>query len=114
MPVKRSHLIYGKILAACAFMTISLVVSVTALSIVLRFIGLEGLGMSVNFGPLTALEVILCCLPLVPLGASLMTIIAAYTHAATVRRRHTWVLCCWRRRCRSYSPARWGFGRHSY
>jgi sodium transport system permease protein len=81
VPVRRDHLIYGKILAACAFMTISLVISVTALSIVLRFIGLEGLGMSVNFGPLTALQVILFCLPLVPLGASLMTIIAAYTRS---------------------------------
>jgi sodium transport system permease protein len=81
VPVRREHLIYGKILAACAFMTISLVISVTALSIVLRFIGLEGLGMSVNFGPLTALQVVICCLPLVPLGASLMTIIAAYTRS---------------------------------
>jgi sodium transport system permease protein len=81
VPVRRDHLIYGKILAACAFMTISLVISVTALSVVLRFIGLEGLGMSVNFGPLTALQVILFCLPLVPLGASLMTIIAAYTRS---------------------------------
>jgi sodium transport system permease protein len=81
VPVRRDHLIYGKILAACAFMTISLVISVTALSVVLRFIGLEGLGMSVNFGPLTALQVILFCMPLVPLGASLMTIIAAYTRS---------------------------------
>jgi sodium transport system permease protein len=81
VPVRREHLIYGKILAACAFMTVSLAISVTALSIVLRFIGLEGLGMSVNFGPGTALLVVLCCLPLVPLGASIMTIIAAYTRS---------------------------------
>ena len=55
--------------------------SVTALSILLRFIGLESFGMSVNFGPLTALKVILFSLPLVPLGASLMTIVAAYTRS---------------------------------
>jgi sodium transport system permease protein len=81
VPVRREHLIYGKILAACAFMTLSLVTSVTALSIVLRRVGLEGLGMSVNFGPRTALLIILCCLPLIPFCASIMTIIAAYTRS---------------------------------
>jgi sodium transport system permease protein len=81
VPVRREHLIYGKILAACAFMTLSLVTSVTALSIVLRRVGLEGLGMSVNFGPMTALLIVLCCLPLVPFCASIMTIIAAYTRS---------------------------------
>jgi sodium transport system permease protein len=79
--VRREHLIYGKILAACAYMSLSLVLSVAALSILLRFIGLESFGMSVNFGPLTALKVILFSLPLVPLGASLMTIVAAYTRS---------------------------------
>ena len=81
LPVRREHLIYGKILAACAFMTLSLVASVTALSIVLRRVGLEGLGMSVNFGPRTALLIVLCCLPLIPFCASIMTIIAAYTRS---------------------------------
>ena len=81
VPVRRDYLIYGKILAACAYMSLSLVLSVTALSILLRFVGLEGFGMSVNFGPLIALKVILCCLPLVPLGASIMTIVAAYTRS---------------------------------
>ena len=81
VPVRREHLIYGKILAACAFMTLSLVTSVTAMSIVLRRVGLEGLGMSVNFGPMTALLIVLSCLPLVPFCASVMTIIAAYTRS---------------------------------
>jgi sodium transport system permease protein len=81
VPVRRDYLIYGKILAACAFMTVSLIVSVTALSIVLRRVGLEGLGMSVNFGPMTALMIVLCCLPLIPFCASIMTIIAAYTRS---------------------------------
>ena len=81
VPVRRDYLIYGKILATCAYMSLSLVLCVAALSVVLRFVGLEGFGMSVNFGPLTALKVILYCLPLVPLGASLMTIVAAYTRS---------------------------------
>jgi sodium transport system permease protein len=81
VPVKRRQLIYGKILATCAYMVLSLTLTVTAFSIVLRFVGLEQLGMSVNFGPLAALRVILFCLPLVPLGAALMTIVAAFTRS---------------------------------
>lgn len=81
MPVRREHLIYGKILAACAFMLLSLVLTVTALSIVLQFVGLERFGMSVNFGPLIALKIVLFSAPLVPLGAALMTIVAAFTRS---------------------------------
>jgi sodium transport system permease protein len=81
VPVKRQQLIYGKILATCAYMIVSLVLTVTAFSIALRFMGLERIGMSVNFGPRVALEVILFCLPLVPLGAALMTIVAAFTRS---------------------------------
>ena len=81
VPVRREHLIYGKILATCAYMTLSLSLTVTAFAIVLQFVGLEQFGMSVNFGPLVALKVVLFCLPLVPLGAALMTIVAAFTRS---------------------------------
>jgi sodium transport system permease protein len=81
VPVRREHLIYGKILATCAFMTLSLSLTVTAFSVVLQFAGLERFGMSVNFGPLVALMVVVFCLPLVPLGAALMTIVAAFTRS---------------------------------
>ena len=81
VPVRREHLIYGKMLATCAFMTLSLSLTVSAFAIVLQFAGLERFGMSVNFGPLVALTVVACCLPLVPLGAALMTIVAAFTRS---------------------------------
>jgi sodium transport system permease protein len=81
VPVRREHLIYGKMLATCAFMTLSLSLTVSAFAIVLQFAGLERFGMSVNFGPLVALAVIVFCLPLVPLGAALMTIVAAFTRS---------------------------------
>jgi sodium transport system permease protein len=81
VPVQRRQLIYGKILATCAYMTLSLTLTVTAFAIVLQFVGLEQFGMSVNFGPLVALQVILFCLPLVPVGAALMTIVAAFTRS---------------------------------
>jgi sodium transport system permease protein len=81
VPVKREHLIYGKILATCAYMTLSLILTVTAFAIALQFVGLEQFGMSVNFGPRVALKVVLFSLPLVPLGAALMTIVAAFTRS---------------------------------
>src|SRR5262249_12670244 len=43
VPVRREHLIYGKILAACAFMVLSLSLVVAVFSVVLRFAGLERL-----------------------------------------------------------------------
>ncbi|HVN46211.1 MAG TPA: ABC transporter permease subunit [Steroidobacteraceae bacterium] len=81
VPVPREQLIYGKILAACAYMVLSLTLTVIAFAVVLRFTGLERFGMSVNLSPLVALELILLTLPLVPLGAALMTVVAAYTRS---------------------------------
>jgi sodium transport system permease protein len=81
VPVRREYLIYGKIMAACAYMTLSLALTVTAFGIALRFVGLERLGMSVDFGPWVAVGIVLACLPLVPLGAALMTLVAAFTRS---------------------------------
>ena len=89
VPVPRQRLIYGKILATCAYMILSLTLTVAAFAIVLRFIGLERFGMSVNFAPVVALKVILLTLPLVPLGAALMTLVAAYTRS--YREAQTWL-----------------------
>ena len=81
VPVRRQQLIYGKILATCAYMALSLILTVTVFAIVLRSIGFERFGMSVNFGPWVALKVVLFCLPLIPVGAALMTIVAAFTRS---------------------------------
>jgi sodium transport system permease protein len=89
LPVRRESLIFGKILATCAYMTLSLALTVTAFAIMLRFTGLERFGMSVNFGPGVALAVVLYCLPLVPLGAALMTLVAASTRS--YREAQTWL-----------------------
>jgi len=81
VPVRREYLIYGKIMAACAYMTLSLALTVTAFAIALRFVGLERFGMSADFGPRVAVGIVLACLPLVPLGAALMTLVAAFTRS---------------------------------
>jgi sodium transport system permease protein len=81
VPVPREQLIYGKILAACVFMILALTLSVCAMAVSLRFAGLENLGMRENLNALTVLELIACCAPLAPLGAALMTIVAAFTRS---------------------------------
>jgi sodium transport system permease protein len=89
LPVPRAQLILGKILATCAYMAVSLLLTVLMLAVVLRFAGLERLGMRVSFGPWTAARVVLSCLPLVPVGAALMTIVAAFTRS--YREAQTWL-----------------------
>ena len=79
LPVARSSLLGGKILATCAYMALSLALSLCAFVLVFRFVSLEKLGMSANLGPATAAILFAICLPFVPLGAALMTFVASFT-----------------------------------
>jgi len=89
VPVRREELILGKILATCAYMTLTLVLTVTAFAVMLRHTGLERLNLRIDFVPRVDVDIILYCLPLVPLGAALMTIVAAYTRS--YREAQTWL-----------------------
>jgi sodium transport system permease protein len=89
VPVRREFLMFGKILATCAYMALTLVLTVIAFALVLRFAGLERHGMSVNLGPRVVLGVIGSCLPLIPLGAAFMTLVASRTR--TYREAQTWL-----------------------
>jgi sodium transport system permease protein len=80
-PVPRPQLIYGKILAACAYMAIALALTVAACALAVRFVRLEQFGMTANLGPGTVLALIAVCLPLIPAGAALMTVIASFTRS---------------------------------
>jgi sodium transport system permease protein len=81
LPVSRGALVGGKILATCAYMCLSLAISLTAFVFVFRFVPLERLGMSANLGIGTALAFFAICLPFVPLGAALMTLIASFARS---------------------------------
>ncbi|MGA2839815.1 MAG: ABC transporter permease [Steroidobacteraceae bacterium] len=81
LPVARGRLVGGKILATCAYMCLSLAISLTAFVFVFRFVPLERLGMSANLGVGTALAFFAICLPFVPLGAALMTFVASFTRS---------------------------------
>jgi sodium transport system permease protein len=89
LPVARSALVGGKILATCAYMCISLGLSLTAFVCVFRFVPLERIGMSANLGLGTALMFFGICLPFVPLGATLMTLVASFTR--TYREAQTYL-----------------------
>jgi len=89
LPVARSALVGGKILATCAYMCISLALSLTAFVCVFRFVPLERIGMSANLGFGTAVIFFGICLPFVPLGATLMTLVASFTR--TYREAQTYL-----------------------
>ena len=81
LPVARSELIVGKMLATAAFMSISLLLTLAAFGMVLEFIPLESLGMSANFGPQIILGIFAVMVTFVPLGAGLMTVVASFTRS---------------------------------
>jgi sodium transport system permease protein len=81
LPVARSALVGGKMLATSAYMCASLAISLSAFVCVLRFVPLERLGMSANLGPATALEFFAICLPFVPLGAIAMMLVASFARS---------------------------------
>jgi sodium transport system permease protein len=80
-PLPHAHIIYGKILATAAYMLISLVVTLSALAVALRFTRLEDWGMSVNLGLPQVGAMILLTAPLALAGAGLMTIVASFTRS---------------------------------
>lgn len=81
LPVRRSQLIVGKMLATAAFMSVSLLLTLAAFGVVLQFIPLEALGMSANFGPRVILTIFAVMATFVPMGAGLMTVVASFTRS---------------------------------
>lgn len=89
LPVTRGQLILGKIFATCAFMAVSLLLTLTAFGVVLAFVPLEALGMSANFGVRIVLAIFSVMVVFVPLGAGLMTVVASFTRSN--REAQTWL-----------------------
>jgi sodium transport system permease protein len=89
LPIKRDHLIYGKILAACLFMAISLSLSLTCFHFTLKFMPLQELGMTPNFGLSVVLIAFLLLVPFALVGASLMTLVASFTKS--FKEAQTWI-----------------------
>jgi sodium transport system permease protein len=89
LPVARSTLIVGKMLATCCLMALALAVTLTAFALSLNRVPLEQLGMATHFGPATALGIFGILLPFIPLGAALMTLVASFTRS--YKEAQTWL-----------------------
>ncbi len=89
LPVTRGQLILGKIMAACVFMAASLLLSLLSFYVVLKFMPLEKLGMTPNFGLPVVAAAFFLLLPFVLLGASLMTLVASFTKS--YKEAQTWL-----------------------
>lgn len=89
LPVSRDRLIIGKILSACLFMAVSLAICLVSFHVVLKFMPLEKLGMTPNFGPEVIALAFLLLLPFALLGSALMTLVASFTKS--YKEAQTWV-----------------------
>ncbi len=89
LPVTRARLILGKILAACLFMAMSLAICLISFAVTLRFMPLEKLGMTANFGPGVIGLAFLMLVPFALLGSSLMTLVASFTRS--YKEAQTWM-----------------------
>ncbi|HSM30022.1 MAG TPA: ABC transporter permease [Woeseiaceae bacterium] len=89
LPVTRNQLLLGKIAATCVFMALSLSLSLGSFFVALKFMPLDELGMTPNFGPLTVGAAFLVLAPFILLGAALMTLVASFTKS--YREAQTWL-----------------------
>ncbi|MGA8205947.1 MAG: ABC transporter permease [Woeseiaceae bacterium] len=89
LPVTREQLMLGKIAATCTFMALSLLLSLTAFFVALKFMPLEQLGMTPNFGPPVVLAAFGILAPFILLGAALMTLVASFTKS--YKEAQTWL-----------------------
>jgi sodium transport system permease protein len=89
LPVTRNQLLLGKIAATCMFMALSLCLSLASFYVALRFMPLDQLGMTPNFGPKTVVSTFFVMAPFILLGAAIMTLVASFTKS--YREAQTWL-----------------------
>ena len=89
LPVTRDQLMLGKIAATCVFMAVSLLLSLCSFYVALKFMPLQELGMTPNFGPAVVIAAFFILAPFILLGASLMTLVASFTKS--YKEAQTWL-----------------------
>jgi len=89
LPVTRNQLLLGKVAATCVFMALSLGLSLGSFYVALKFMPLDELGMTPNFGPLTVGAAFLVLAPFILPGAAVMTLVASFTKS--YREAQTWL-----------------------
>ncbi len=89
LPVTRGRLMLGKIFAACFFMALSLALSLLSFFVAIKFMPLEKLGITPNFGPEVVGRAFLLLSPFILLGAAVMTMVASFTKS--YKEAQTWL-----------------------
>jgi sodium transport system permease protein len=89
LPVTRDQLMLGKIAATCVFMAVSLLLSLCSFYVALKFMPLQELGMTPNFGLAVVIAAFFVLAPFILLGASLMTLVASFTKS--YKEAQTWL-----------------------
>ena len=89
LPVTRDKLILGKIIATCLFMALSLMLSLVSFFFALKFMPLQQLGMTPNFGPDVVIAAFFLLSPFILLGAAVMTLVASFTKS--YKEAQTWL-----------------------
>lgn len=80
-PVSRTQLVLGKIAAASAFSAVSLVLFLFSLSVSLPLAPLHRVGMSLSLGLMPSLAIFAVAIPLIVLGAALLTAVASFARS---------------------------------
>ena len=89
LPVPRASLLLGKMVATVVYMLAALAITLVAYGVVMRHLPLERLAMTSSFGFGAAIAAFFVLLPVAPLGAALMTLIASFTR--TYREAQTYI-----------------------
>ena len=89
LPVPRASLLLGKMMATVVYMLAALAITLVAYGVVMRHLPLERLAMTSSFGFGAAVAAFFVLLPVAPLGAALMTLIASFTR--TYREAQTYI-----------------------
>lgn len=78
-PIKRSHLLTGKLFATISFGLMTMVITLITFKLVMPFMPLEKMGMSVDLGVKNIAILVLILAPLAMMAAALQTIIATFS-----------------------------------
>jgi len=78
-PIKRSHLLIGKLMATISFGLMTMVITLITFKLVMPFMPLEELGMTLDLGIKNLSILVLVLAPLAVLAASLQTIVATFS-----------------------------------
>jgi sodium transport system permease protein len=89
LPVRREHLIYGKIAATTVMMLVALALVAASIAASLEAVPLETFGMTANFGPGTVWRVFLLVAPFALVAAALLTVVASFTR--TYKEAQSWL-----------------------